>query len=37
MIVRGKMDGHTLRSGDNIVLASVGAGMNINNIVYRIP
>ncbi|MDR2816052.1 MAG: ketoacyl-ACP synthase III [Proteiniphilum sp.] len=37
MILRGKMDGHTLRSGDNIVLASVGAGMNINSIVYRIP
>ena len=37
MIMRGKMDGHTLRSGDNIVLASVGAGMNINSIIYRIP
>ncbi|MDR0422102.1 MAG: ketoacyl-ACP synthase III [Proteiniphilum sp.] len=36
MIMRGNMDGHTLRSGDNIVLASVGAGMNINSIVYRI-
>jgi 3-oxoacyl-[acyl-carrier-protein] synthase-3 len=37
MIMRGKMDGHSLKSGDNILLASVGAGMNINNIVYRIP
>jgi len=37
IITRGEMDGHTLRSGDNIVLASVGAGMNINSIVYRIP
>lgn len=37
MIMRGKMDGHTLGSGDNIVLASVGAGMNINSIVYRLP
>lgn len=37
IITRGEMDGHTLRSGDNIVLASVGAGMNINSIVYRVP
>ncbi|RNC63555.1 3-oxoacyl-ACP synthase III family protein [Proteiniphilum sp. X52] len=37
IITRGEMKGHTLASGDNIVLASVGAGMNINSIVYRIP
>ncbi len=37
IITRGEMDGHALRSGDNIVLASVGAGMNINSIVYRVP
>lgn len=37
MIIRGDMEGHALKSGDNIVLASVGAGMNINSIVYRIP
>ena len=37
MIMRGKMDDHALKSGDNIVLASVGAGMNINSIVYRFP
>lgn len=37
MVMRGEMDNHVLRSGDNIVLASVGAGMNINSIVYRIP
>lgn len=37
MIMRNEMNGHSLRSGDNIVLASVGAGMNINSIVYRIP
>ncbi|WP_294083244.1 3-oxoacyl-ACP synthase III family protein [Proteiniphilum sp. UBA5384] len=37
MVMRGEMDNHALRSGDNIVLASVGAGMNINSIVYRIP
>ena len=37
MVTRKEMDGHDLKSGDNIVLASVGAGMNINSIVYRIP
>lgn len=37
MILRGEMEKHSLHSGDNIVLASVGAGMNINSIVYRIP
>jgi 3-oxoacyl-[acyl-carrier-protein] synthase III len=28
---------HEFNMGDNIVFASVGAGMNINSIVYRIP
>lgn len=37
IITRGGMDGHNIKSGDNIVLASVGAGMNINSIIYRIP
>jgi 3-oxoacyl-[acyl-carrier-protein] synthase-3 len=37
MITRGVMKGHELSSGDNIILASVGAGMNINSIVYRVP
>lgn len=37
LITRKEMDGHNLKSGDNIVLASVGAGMNINSIVYKLP
>lgn len=37
LITREEMDGHDLKSGDIIVLASVGAGMNINSIVYKIP
>jgi 3-oxoacyl-[acyl-carrier-protein] synthase-3 len=37
LISREEMDGHDLKSGDVIVLASVGAGMNINSIVYQIP
>jgi 3-oxoacyl-[acyl-carrier-protein] synthase-3 len=37
IITRKEMAGHDLKSGDHVVLASVGAGMNINSIVYRIP
>lgn len=37
MITRNEMDGHNLKRGDHIVLASVGAGMNINSIIYKIP
>ena len=32
---RGKLDNHKLRSRDIVVFASVGAGMNINSMVYR--
>jgi 3-oxoacyl-[acyl-carrier-protein] synthase-3 len=35
LVVRGEMDGQRLEPGDAIVLASVGAGMNINSVVYR--
>jgi 3-oxoacyl-[acyl-carrier-protein] synthase-3 len=35
LVARGEMDGHRLEAGDAVVLASVGAGMNINSIVYR--
>ncbi len=37
LICKGKMKGHTVAPGDNIVFASVGAGMNINAVVYRVP
>ena len=37
LITRQELDGHDLKSGDIIILASVGAGMNINSIIYRIP
>ncbi|HOO94155.1 MAG TPA: ketoacyl-ACP synthase III [Proteiniphilum sp.] len=37
LLTRQEMDGHDLQNGDIIILASVGAGMNINSIVYRIP
>ena len=35
LILRGQLEDHTLRSGDNVIFASVGAGMNINSLVYR--
>jgi 3-oxoacyl-[acyl-carrier-protein] synthase-3 len=37
LILRGEMPGHSIASGDNIVFASVGAGMNVNAVVYRVP
>jgi len=37
LVVRGQLEGHTLRSGDHVVFASVGAGMSINAVVYRCP
>lgn len=37
LIAKGKLEGHEFKSGDNIVFASVGAGMNINAIVYKLP
>ena len=35
LILKGKLSGHEINSGDKIVMASVGAGMNINAIVYQ--
>ena len=32
---RGDLEGHDLKKGDIVLLASVGAGMNINAITYR--
>jgi len=35
LIVKGKMEDHKINKGDNIIFCSVGAGMNINSIVYK--
>ena len=35
LIMKGEMEGQSLNPGDNVVFASVGAGMNINSMVYR--
>jgi 3-oxoacyl-[acyl-carrier-protein] synthase-3 len=37
LLQRGKLNNHRLHSGDIAVFASVGAGMNINSMVYRMP
>ncbi len=37
LILKGKLEGQALKRGDHVVFASVGAGMNINALVYRCP
>jgi 3-oxoacyl-[acyl-carrier-protein] synthase-3 len=34
-ILKGRMEGQSINEGDYIILCSVGAGMNINSIVYK--
>ena len=36
LVVKGKLNGHEINKGDLIVFASVGAGMNINAMVYKV-
>lgn len=35
-IMKGMLEDHKLNSGDHVVFASVGAGMNINSFVYKV-
>ncbi|MFW5756903.1 MAG: 3-oxoacyl-ACP synthase III family protein [Tangfeifania sp.] len=35
MVLKGKMENQDINPGDNVVFCSVGAGMNINSIVYK--
>ncbi len=35
LIVKNELEGHSIQEGDEIMMASVGAGMNINAIVYK--
>jgi 3-oxoacyl-[acyl-carrier-protein] synthase-3 len=37
LILKGKLDGHRLDPGDIVVFASVGAGMNVNSMIYKMP
>ena len=35
LLIKGELKNHKLNKGDNFVFASVGAGMNVNALVYR--
>ena len=37
LILKGRLDGHSISAGDVLLFASVGAGMNINAVTYRVP
>jgi 3-oxoacyl-[acyl-carrier-protein] synthase-3 len=37
MIIKGEIHGHQINSGDYLLFASVGAGMNVNAFVYKVP
>lgn len=37
LIAKKKLDGHELASGDLVLFGSVGAGMHINALLYRVP
>jgi 3-oxoacyl-[acyl-carrier-protein] synthase-3 len=37
LITKGRLDGHALHTGDLALFASVGAGMHINAVAYRVP
>jgi 3-oxoacyl-[acyl-carrier-protein] synthase-3 len=37
LITKERLDGHRIRPGDILVFASVGAGMNVNSMVYKVP
>lgn len=37
LVLREEVTPHQINSGDTIIFASVGAGMNINSIVYKMP
>lgn len=36
LVIKGKMEGQSIQKGDHILFCSVGAGMNINSIVYKL-
>lgn len=35
LVLKGKMEGQEINKGDHVIICSVGAGMNINSIVYK--
>ncbi len=37
LILKNKLDSHKINKGDNLIFTSVGAGMNINALIYKVP
>jgi len=37
LIMKKEMNGHEMKSGQNIAIVSVGAGMNVNAVIYKMP
>jgi 3-oxoacyl-[acyl-carrier-protein] synthase-3 len=37
LVLKRRLDGHTINRGDLVLFGSVGAGMHINAMVYRVP
>jgi len=37
VLMHGELNEHEINSGDLIIFASVGAGMSINSMVYKMP
>jgi len=37
LLLKGKLENHELNKGDAVVFASIGAGMNINSLIYKMP
>jgi len=35
LIMKNEMEGHEIKTGQNIIFVSVGAGMNVNAVVYK--
>ncbi len=35
LVLKGELEGHGLQQGDKVIFASVGAGMNINAVLYQ--
>ena len=36
LIMKGKLQPHSISEGDLLIFASVGAGMNINALIYKV-
>ena len=37
LVLKGRLNPHEIRTDDIVVFVSVGAGMNINSVVYKVP